>query len=73
MGFIRTFVKPFMDTPDVGGAAVAELAAGERHAATTDRYFTKVHAETPAPAADDRELAREVWRVSSRLVGLPET
>jgi NAD(P)-dependent dehydrogenase (short-subunit alcohol dehydrogenase family) len=71
MGFIRTFVKPFMDSPEVGGEAVAELASAEGHADTTDRYFRKRREAPPAPAADDRDLARDVWRVSSEAVGLP--
>lgn len=71
MGFIRTFLKPFMDDPAVGGEAVAALAAAPEHERTTDRYFRKEESEDPAPEADDETLAREVWRVSSELVGLP--
>lgn len=70
MGLIRRFVKPFMDSPETGGRAVATLAADPTHADTTDAYFRRQSSARPAPMANDRELADELWQLSERLVGL---
>ena len=70
MGFIRLFVKPFMGSPETGGRAVAQLAHGPQHAATTDAYLRREQIAAPSTAADDPDLAAELWELSARHCGL---
>lgn len=66
--FMR-LIKPLLGRPSVGGNAVAFLAyeSPERiHGA----YYEKQKRSTPAQSAADPALARELWDISSRLVGI---
>ncbi len=65
---MRAF-KPFMGRPAVGGEAVVFLA-GEPSEAVHGQYYEKRRLSEPAAPAHDRELAEELWRVSSELVGV---
>ena len=44
--------------------------AGEPSEAVHGQYYEKQKLSEPAAPAHDRELAEELWRVSSELVGV---
>jgi NAD(P)-dependent dehydrogenase (short-subunit alcohol dehydrogenase family) len=63
-------LKPFMEKPAVGGRAAAWLASDPALEGVTGTYFRQ---RTPAAAhanAHDEALARELWDVSARAVGI---
>jgi hypothetical protein len=62
-------VKPFMGRASVGGDAVV-FVAREPSDVIHGRYYDKQVVAEPAAPARDRELAEELWRVSSELVGV---
>jgi len=65
---MRAF-KPFMGKAAVGGEAVVFLAR-ELSDAVHGQYYDKQKLSEPEEPANDRELAAELWRVSSELVGV---
>lgn len=67
---IAKLAKRFMDSPTVGGDAVARLVQDPAVASASGGYFQKRDRAEPAPPAKDQELAREVWNASVRAVGL---
>ncbi|HEY0510903.1 MAG TPA: SDR family oxidoreductase [Thermoanaerobaculia bacterium] len=68
---IRILVRPFMISPEEGGATLVQLAAAPELEGVTGQYFEKGVAVAPAPLARDEALAQRLWDVSARLVGLP--
>ena len=69
VGLLMRAFKPLMGRPSVGGEAVVFLA-GEPSEAVHGQYYEKQKLSEPAAPAHDRELAEELWRVSSELVGV---
>lgn len=67
---IQILVRPFMLSPEQGGATIVQLAASPELEGVTGKYFEKSKAVTPAPLARDEALAKRLWEVSARLVGL---
>lgn len=67
---IQILVRPFMLSPEQGGATIVQLAASPELEGVTGKYFEKGKAVTPAPLARDEALAKRLWDVSARLVGL---
>jgi retinol dehydrogenase 14 len=67
---IQILVRPFMLSPEQGGATIVQLAASSELEGVTGKYFEKGKAVTPAPLARDEALAKRLWDVSARLVGL---
>ncbi|MDT8341046.1 MAG: SDR family NAD(P)-dependent oxidoreductase [Longimicrobiales bacterium] len=64
------FLKPFMDTPEVGGDAVARLVTDAEAAEAAGGYFRKREREEPAPLARDEALGRRLWEASAEAVEL---
>lgn len=62
--------KPLMGRAGEGGAAVSRLAVGPASGLGRGRYFDRLEPAEPAPQARDPELARRLWEVSARAVGL---
>ncbi len=63
------FFKPFMRGPAAGGDAVVQAARQPRDTAH-GKYFEKKKPSEPSRSARDQQLARELWELSSRLVGV---
>ena len=51
---------------------IVPLAIAPEFAGKSGRFFHHAREIEPPPAARDREVARRLWDVSARLVGLPE-
>jgi NAD(P)-dependent dehydrogenase (short-subunit alcohol dehydrogenase family) len=62
--------KPFMGSPEKGGAAVARVATDPALDGVSGRYFDRMDEAEPAPQARDAGLARELWELSAELVGV---
>jgi hypothetical protein len=55
-----------------GAAAVVNLAASERVAGVSGRYFSKQRPKTPSRAARDAGAQRRLWERSAELLGMDE-
>jgi len=68
---IQILFRPFFISAQEGGATIVQLAADPALEGVTGKYFEKGVAVEPAPLARDEALARRLWEVSARMVGLP--
>jgi NAD(P)-dependent dehydrogenase (short-subunit alcohol dehydrogenase family) len=67
---IALFLRPFFLSAEEGARTIVQLAADPALEGTTGRYFEAGRMVAPAPLARDPELARRLWDVSARMVGL---
>lgn len=63
-------MKVFMQKPAVGGEAAERLAASPELGGVTGAYYDRLEPRRPTTDAEDAALARELWDVSARAVGL---
>ncbi|SDF22073.1 SDR family NAD(P)-dependent oxidoreductase [Halorientalis regularis] len=63
---------PFVTDVDDGAAALVSLAAAERTADVSGRYFDQQTPSTPSAAARDTEAQRRLWTESADLLGIDE-
>ncbi|HEY9420652.1 MAG TPA: SDR family NAD(P)-dependent oxidoreductase, partial [Thermoanaerobaculia bacterium] len=69
---ILLLYRPFFLSAEKGAATIVQLAASPELEGVTGKYFEKGKPVTPAPLARDESLAKQLWKVSADLVGLPE-
>lgn len=69
---IQLFFRPFFLSAKEGAATIVQLAASPELEGVTGKYFEKGKALTPAPLARDEALAKQLWKVSAEMVGLPD-
>jgi hypothetical protein len=62
--------RPFFLSPEKGAAPVVRLAASPELEGVTGKYFDRDKPVAPAPLARDEALARRLWEVSAKMVGL---
>lgn len=67
---IHIVFRPFFLSPEKGAAPVVRLAASPELEGVTGQYFDRNKAVAPAPLAQDEALAKRLWEVSAKLVGL---
>ena len=67
---IQILFRPFFISAEQGAARVVQLAASPELEGVTGLYFEEGKPVTPAPLALDASLARRLWDVSARMVGL---
>lgn len=67
---LAVIVKPFLITPEKGAQTILQLATSPELDGVTGTYFEKLRAVDPAPLALDEALAKRLWDVSEKLVGL---
>jgi len=67
---LAVIVKPFLITPEKGAQTILQLATSPELDGVTGKYFEKLRAVDPAPLALDEALAKRLWDVSEKLVGL---
>lgn len=63
--------RPGFITAEEGAKTIVQLAADPELAGVTGRYFEDLRPVAPAELARDEALARQLWEVSARMVGLP--
>lgn len=66
------FFSMLVKSPELGAQPVVYLAVSEDMEGVTGRYYDVMTEKEPAPQALDEEVARRLWEVSSRLVGLAQ-
>ncbi|MEQ2179502.1 hypothetical protein GOODEAATRI_025627 [Goodea atripinnis] len=66
------FTRELARRPKLGAQPSVFLAVAEEMDGLTGRYYDVMTEKEPAPQALDDEAARQLWEVSSRLVGLEE-
>jgi len=66
--FQDTFVRKNLDDVTISGLALHYLAAAPHVEGVSGKFFNLTHLEKPAPHALDRELGRQVWKVSNEIV-----
>lgn len=64
------FFSMLVKSPELGAQPVVYLAVSEDMEGVTGRYYDVMTEKEPAPQALDEEVARRLWEVSSRLMGL---
>jgi NAD(P)-dependent dehydrogenase (short-subunit alcohol dehydrogenase family) len=67
---IQLVFRPFFISAEQGGARIVQLAASPELEGVTGKYFEDGKAVEPAPSARDESLAKRLWDVSARMVGL---
>lgn len=65
--FNRVFIEPGLADPAISGIALHYLSASPELEGTNDRFFSLTTEEKPAPHALDRQLGREIFRVSEAI------
>jgi NAD(P)-dependent dehydrogenase (short-subunit alcohol dehydrogenase family) len=68
---LTTLGGPFFRSPERGARSLVWLALSDDAASLTGEYIEDEKVATPSAAAQDDELARELWERSAALVGLP--
>ncbi|RXK48669.1 SDR family NAD(P)-dependent oxidoreductase [Halorientalis pallida] len=63
---------PFVTDVEDGAAALVHVAAAERTAHVSGRYFDQQEPTTPAAAARDPDTQRRLWTESAALLGIDE-
>lgn len=66
------FFSMLVKSPELGAQPAVYLAVSEDMEGVTGRYYDVMTEKEPAPQALDEEVARRLWEVSSRLVGLAQ-
>ena len=66
------FFSVLVKGPELGAQPSVYLAVAEELEGLTGRYYDVMTEKEPAPQALDEEVARRLWEVSARLVGLEE-
>lgn len=61
---------PFVTSVDDGAAALVNLAASDRLADISGRYFDQRQVRTPSSAAADRDFQHELWERSAELLDI---
>lgn len=70
-GLIKLFsfaIRPFMEDPEVGGRATAALVTDEGRADDNGAYLKKFKVVEPSPAAQDDQLARDLWAATVEAI-----
>ncbi len=67
---LTTLGAPFLRSPERGARSLVWLATSEEGGRLTGEYIEDEKVATPSAAAQDAELAQELWERSAALVGL---
>jgi NAD(P)-dependent dehydrogenase (short-subunit alcohol dehydrogenase family) len=67
---IQLVFRPFFISAEKGGERIVQLAASPELEGVTGKYFEDGRVVEPAPLARDESLAKRLWDVSARMVGL---
>ncbi|MBN2045367.1 MAG: SDR family NAD(P)-dependent oxidoreductase [Anaerolineales bacterium] len=67
----KLFVRPLLKGPEISGEAIYYLAAAPEMQLVSGKFFNRTVEEAPMPHATDRDLGKQVWKISEELTGLP--
>jgi NAD(P)-dependent dehydrogenase (short-subunit alcohol dehydrogenase family) len=66
----RYLLFPFLKNPEISGESVYYLIAASEMANISGKYYNQTIEEKPAAHALDREIGKEIWKISEELTGL---
>ena len=67
---LLAFAKLFMISEEQGGDTIVHLASSEDVAGKSGGYYQKNRLVAPSRLASDRAVAKQLWEISAKLVGL---
>jgi len=68
----RYLLRLVLKDPVIAGEAIYYLAAAVEMKADSGNFYNQTNLEKPARHALDRELGKQVWKISEALTGLPQ-
>ncbi len=71
MGIAMTLLKPLLAKPEKGAATSIHLATAQPTELDAGIYWSNQKPKQPSPAATSDDAARQLWDLSTQLVGLP--
>jgi NAD(P)-dependent dehydrogenase (short-subunit alcohol dehydrogenase family) len=71
--FKRNFLDRSLKPADISAEALYYLGVAKELEAVSGKFFSLTTEEEPAPPALDREAADELWDITLKLVGMPDT
>ncbi len=69
----RHIVNRYLKDPAIAGEAIYYLAAAPEMAMMSGRYYNLTIDEPPASYVMNRDVGKEIWKISEALTGLPKT
>lgn len=66
----RYLLWPLLKQPDISADAIYYLIAAPEMAGVSGKFYNQTVEEKPAAHALDRELGKQLWKISEELVGL---
>ena len=69
---LQLLSRLFFLSPEKGASPIVHLAASPEAEGVTGQYFLRHKLVPPAPLTQDEAVAKRLWAVSARMVGLPE-
>ncbi|MEL0083765.1 MAG: SDR family oxidoreductase [Gammaproteobacteria bacterium] len=73
LGGTPKLMKLFLSGPEKGARTSIYLACSPDVATTTGGYFVNCKPAKTSAAAQDLEVAKKLWTLSSEMIGMPET
>jgi retinol dehydrogenase-13 len=71
--YSRLLVQPLLKDPKISGEAIHYLASSPEMEGVSGKFFNLTNEEPTAPHARNRELGKEIFRISKELVHLDQS
>lgn len=70
--YSRNLIQPMLKDPKISGEAIYYLASSPEVEGVSGRFFNLTNQEIPAPHAMNRELGKQIFRISKELTHLDQ-
>ena len=71
--FSKFLIQPTLKSPEISGEAIFYLASSPEMEGVSGKFFNLTNEEIPAPHAQNRELGKQIFELSKKLVHLDKT
>lgn len=71
--FSKYLMQPFLKNPEISGEAIFYLASSPEMEHVSGKFFNLTNEEIPAPHAQNREIGKQIFRISKELIQLDKT
>ncbi|MEI6752448.1 MAG: SDR family NAD(P)-dependent oxidoreductase [Paludibacter sp.] len=68
--FSRFLIQPTLKNPEISGDAIYYLASSPEMDGVSGKFFNLTNEEIPAPHAQNRELGKQIFEISKKMVKL---
>lgn len=68
--FSRFIIQPTLKSPEISGEAIYYLASSPEMEGVSGKFFNLTNEEIPAPHARNRELGKQIFEISKKLIHL---